>query len=640
MAGEDAGAAAAPAQQNGQAVGQQNKLSASQKKKLKQKQRKEKKKEEQAQQLQQPQQEAKPPKGQGEEEEEAVEIEYVSAPLELDFLQGAAAAAAEGDDGDEPMPLAAGLGAAAADQLGGEGGEGQPSAAADFQRILQHFGNVEQLLGASGDEEGGSDGEEGAGPKGEGEEGGGARDKGAKGDEDDSEGEGDDEAALSRKKRKLATRLKIAELKQACERPDVVEVWDVTAQDPRLLVHLKAYRNTVSVPRHWSQKRKYLQGKRGLEKPPFKLPEFIEATGIGEMRQAYLEKAEGQKMKQKARERMQPKMGKLDIDYQVLHDAFFKYQTKPKLSGVGEMYYEGKEFEASITHARPGVLSAELQNALGVSEGVTPPPWLINMQRYGPPPSYPSLKVPGLNAPIPPGGQFGYHIGGWGKPPVDELGRPLYGNVFSVEEEEVDEDEQVVDKVVRWGELESEEEESSDEEEEEDDEDEEERDETESLADGYASVASGFASSLPSGIETPSEVDLRKTSEAVGAPKQLYTVLEQQKAAVGAGTLMGSEHTYVIPGQQGKEKLSIAAQKRLEALRRDLPADVDVSIDPAELEGLDDAALKDLYEMRVQEQREMAGREDFSDMVAAKAAQQKRKAAEKGGAKDSKRFKF
>ena len=47
----------------------------------------------------------------------------------------------------------------------------------------------------------------------------------------------------------------------------------------------------MPVPRHWSQKRKYLQGKRGLEKPPFKLPDFIEATGIGEMRQAYQEKA-------------------------------------------------------------------------------------------------------------------------------------------------------------------------------------------------------------------------------------------------------------------------------------------------------------------------------------------------------------
>lgn len=41
-------------------------------------------------------------------------------------------------------------------------------------------------------------------------------------------------------------------------------------------------------------------------------------------------------------------------------------------------------------------------------------------------------------------------------------------------------------------------------------------------------------------------------------------MLEQQKANVGAGTLMGSEHTYVIPGAggaaAGKEKLSIAAQ--------------------------------------------------------------------------------
>ena len=57
-----------------------------------------------------------------------------------------------------------------------------------------------------------------------------------------------------------------------------------------------------------------------------------------------------------------------------------------------------------------GVLSAELQNALGMDES-SPPPWLINMQRYGPPPSYPSLKIPGLNAPLPPGAQFGYHQG-------------------------------------------------------------------------------------------------------------------------------------------------------------------------------------------------------------------------------------
>ncbi len=54
-----------------------------------------------------------------------------------------------------------------------------------------------------------------------------------------------------------------------------------------MLVGMQAYRNSVPVPRHWSQKRKYLQGKRGIEKPPFVLPDFIEATGIGQMRQAY-----------------------------------------------------------------------------------------------------------------------------------------------------------------------------------------------------------------------------------------------------------------------------------------------------------------------------------------------------------------
>ena len=31
---------------------------------------------------------------------------------------------------------------------------------------------------------------------------------------------------------------------------------------------------------------------------------------------------------------------------------------------------------------------------------------------------------------FPQGCSFGYHAGGWGKPPVDEVGKPLYGDVF------------------------------------------------------------------------------------------------------------------------------------------------------------------------------------------------------------------
>jgi hypothetical protein len=33
---------------------------------------------------------------------------------------------------------------------------------------------------------------------------------------------------------------------------------------------------------------------------------------------------------------------------QVLHDAFFRHQTKPKLTQLGELYYEGKEYEAAV----------------------------------------------------------------------------------------------------------------------------------------------------------------------------------------------------------------------------------------------------------------------------------------------------
>merc|ERR1719282_1921201 len=77
------------------------------------------------------------------------------------------------------------------------------------------------------------------------------------------------EPKMSKRKLKKLNRLSVAELKQLVQRPDVVEMHDVTARDPRLLVHLKSTRNTVPVPRHWCFKRKYLQGKRGIEKPPF-----------------------------------------------------------------------------------------------------------------------------------------------------------------------------------------------------------------------------------------------------------------------------------------------------------------------------------------------------------------------------------
>ncbi|KAL3134731.1 hypothetical protein ABBQ32_007731 [Trebouxia sp. C0010 RCD-2024] len=522
--------------------------------------------------------------------------------------------------GGIPAWVKGGIGfARASDQLPRQVSEAERvQARLDLQRVMAHFTSAEELTGTAPAQDADEQGKDAN-----------VTSKKPEAELGDSDSEaGSDANKVSKRKKKLESRLQIADLKQVCPRPEVVEVWDVTAQDPKLLVYLKAYRNSVPVPRHWSQKRKYLQGKRGIEKPPFVLPDFIEATGIGQMRQAYQEKEENKKLKQKQRDRMQPKVGKLDIDYQVLHDAFFKHQTKPHLTRLGEIYYEGKEFEARVKNAKPGILSEELRNGLGMAEG-SPPPWLINMQRYGPPPSYPELKVPGLNAPIPPGTQFGYQAGGWGKPPVNEDGEPLYGDVFGQFADE--EDDQQIDKAARWGDLESDEEESSEEEESED-EDEEATvrgDDEASLADGLASV--GGVSSLPSGLETPEVIDLRKAK--AGGDKHLYTVLEQQQAQIAQGHLMGSDHTYVIPQAGGaapsmERRPQGGAAKRLEMLRQQNPSDVDVAITPEELEGLDEASIQALYNQRVAEERARNAREDFSDLVAQKAAQQKRKAAQ------------
>jgi splicing factor 3B subunit 2 len=377
----------------------------------------------------------------------------------------------------------------------------------------------------------------------------------------DGEESSDDDSEprrISKRKTKQMIRMTVAQLKQSVKRPDVIESWDNTSSDAKLLVYLKAYRNTVPVPRHWCAKRKYMSSKRGYEKPPFKLPEFIEATGIARIREAVMERESAKSMKGKQRDKVRPKMGKLDIDYQVLHDAFFKYSTKIPLTKHGELYFEGKENEVRIQNKTPGQLSDELQNALGMGES-GPPPYLLNMQRYGPPPSYPTLKIPGLNAPIPPGAEYGYHTGGWGKPPVNEYGQPLYGAHDESKNKMAGDD-------LLWGEVE-------------DADEEDEEDEDEAMDDGAATPALGTAtpfgvdtpivsmgseggvrsisgvSSVTSGLETPSSVGLRGKrgiqsvsgiSSATMTPQpQLFQVLEQQRGSAKGG-LFPSQHTYKV----------------------------------------------------------------------------------------------
>ncbi|KAH8323199.1 hypothetical protein KR067_000334, partial [Drosophila pandora] len=476
-----------------------------------------------------------------------------------------------------------------------------------------------------------------------------ARDKKAnsKLDDEDDDGDDDDEhkedkEKLSKRKLKKLTRLSVAELKQLVSRPDVVEMHDVTARDPKLLVQLKAYRNTVQVPRHWCFKRKYLQGKRGIEKPPFDLPAFIKKTGIMEMRESLQEREDAKTLKAKMRERVRPKMGKIDIDYQKLHDAFFKWQTKPRMTIHGDLYYEGKEFETRLKEKKPGDLSEELRIALGMPVGPNshkiPPPWLIAQQRYGPPPSYPNLKIPGLNAPIPEGTSFGYHAGGWGKPPVDENGKPLYGDVFGTNILDLDNgiDEADIERN-QWGELESESEESSEEEEEDGEDLGDQQDETGLVTPVEGLVTPSGLTSVPAGMETPENIELRKKKiEAEMEDNEtpvLYQVLPEKRTDRIGASMMGSTHVYDVTGSGANKQPPVRTTTDREGI-------VELALDPSELD-MDNDAMAQRYEQQMREQQNHLQKEDLSDMLAEHVARQKskRKRQQTDPAKTTKKYK-
>ncbi|KAF2205422.1 DUF382-domain-containing protein [Delitschia confertaspora ATCC 74209] len=433
---------------------------------------------------------------------------------------------------------------------------------------------------------------------------------------------------LSKKARKELNKLSIAELKAVVKKPELVEWTDVSSSDPKLLVSIKASKNVVPVPAHWSLKREYLSSKRGIEKPPFQLPKFIAETGISEMRDAVLEKQAEQTLKQRQRERVQGKTGKLDIDYQKLYEAFFRRQTKPEMTGYGEVYFEGKEFETNRKDLRPGELSDELKDALSMPPGA-PPPWLINQQRFGPPPSYPTLKIPGLNAPPPPGASWGFQPGQYGKPPVDEFQRPMWGgDIFGTAQSEQPlaptQHGEPVERIT-WASLraegESEDEESEDEEEEEDEDEDEEGEEDLS---GVQTSVSGLTSLMPSeygDTETHGgEFTLRKqrkgteTEEPTG-PRSAYQVIPEQN--IRAEGFFGGERAYDLKAAKGKDMIGEDSSRKRKV------GDVDISVDVDALargDKLGQEKLREAYDARKKEEAKgnwsAIDQDDLSEMIA------------------------
>jgi splicing factor 3B subunit 2 len=404
----------------------------------------------------------------------------------------------------------------------------------------------------------------------------------------DADDEISDDIVLSKRKLRDMTRPTVANLKRRVQRPDLVEAHDITATDPEFLIQLKSIPNTVPVPRHWGRKRKYLQGKRiGYDKQPYQLPNYLVNTGITELRDTVMDAEKQMSAKQKNRARVQVKLGAIDVDYRTLHDAFFKYQTKPSnLTKFGDVYYEGKELENRKMKQAGQPLSTALRMALGMSSPLVPPPWLIQMQRYGPPPSYPSLHIAGLNAPLPdPSCQYGYHPNGWGKPPIDIYGRPLYGgnpfdppgsgslhnddSLLTIHNGEfITSNGKTISKSAFWGALATGTvQQTGDDDDDEDNNeasDEEDMEESSVEEEGEAKFdhTDGIESTVPlptiptntgpidlrkSGIDTPMSMVATAALPPPPPPKQLYQVIEQKEAPLDANAVFASDTIYTIP---------------------------------------------------------------------------------------------
>ena len=338
----------------------------------------------------------------------------------------------------------------------------------------------------------------------------------------------EEEEPLSKRQLRRRNKIPLATLKASVTRPQVVEWYDVDAHDPYMLVSIKSQPNVVQVPGHWSSKREYLSSRRGVEKQPFQLPKFIRDTGIQDMRNN-----DDLTLKQQQRERVQPKMGKLGIDYQKLHDAFFKFQSKPRLFGYGDIYFEGREttdeYADEIAKIKPGVVSSTLRHALGMQDNVftAPPPWLDIMINIGKPPAYANLLIPGLD--------MEYSNDGYKPVNFDnELGMYQDDN----------------ERNSHWGKLEDVAE-SSDEGDEDDegDESDEESDKDEEIQ--YANEEDDIDdASVPEKVEITEYGGIKSRRKENSAPestepKQLYTIIKENKQNTGK-ELLGTEFSYDI----------------------------------------------------------------------------------------------
>lgn len=210
-------------------------------------------------------------------------------------------------------------------------------------------------------------------------------------------------AGAGRKHRRLtwqALKLAVTE-RYGAAAAELVSEHDGNAEDPFFTVLMKAQPSTVPVPRHWDRLRAYMSLQADREEAVGIVPPEIQALGVDKIRAAKDKRANPDQ-----------------IAFMSCFMTGTPLQRKTfgvELTRFGDVHNESRWLPKA--HYTPGELSQRLRAALGMG-ATAPPPWLYSMQTMGRlPPAYPSLRAPGLNAPIPAGAQWGRGQGQWGDPP-------------------------------------------------------------------------------------------------------------------------------------------------------------------------------------------------------------------------------
>merc|ERR1712032_783118 len=158
----------------------------------------------------------------------------------------------------------------------------------------------------------------------------------------------------SKRKNRVASRPSLVSLKQLSPKAEEVFSFDTTAEDPHTLLYLKSVFDSREVPTNWDRRQCKIMTLCNFS-ALFVLPSFLLSTGVSAIRNH--DSYDINNTSYSGRNRIRPKNSRIQLNYDVLRDVFFKYQFKSEnkiiLNRQGKKMSELEEKTNSICDTSP-----------------------------------------------------------------------------------------------------------------------------------------------------------------------------------------------------------------------------------------------------------------------------------------------